>query len=95
MRYVSPLGVMVTVAGTVIGGILAGSGSNFGTGGSITSARLNNPMGVLSDNAGGVLVPDYWNNAIRRVLPSGRFTNYISGVGNPAHIISGKYRESR
>lgn len=92
VRYVSPTGIMVTVAGSLIGGVLAPSGSSYSVGGNITGARLNNPMGVMSDDAGGAFVSDYWNGAIHRVTASGRFFNYISGVGNPAFMTRGERR---
>ena len=52
VRWVSPNGIMTTIAGT-------GSAGYSGDGGSATAALLSEPTGVALDSAGDVLVSDY------------------------------------
>src|SRR5438552_2842351 len=65
IRQVSPTGTITTVAGT-----LTVSGST-GDGGPATAAKLQGPAGVATTAAGGYLIADPSNQAIRRVSPTG------------------------
>jgi sugar lactone lactonase YvrE len=59
IRRVDPYGTITTVAGTNLAGFS-------GDGGAPTSARLNNPSGVVLDTYGRILIADTANNRIRR-----------------------------
>lgn len=65
IRYVSPQGIISTIAGS--GGIGAGLGAWSGDGGPATQARLNDPGGVALLPSGGILIADTDNSAIRLV----------------------------
>jgi sugar lactone lactonase YvrE len=60
VRWVSPNGIMTTIAGT-------GSAGYSGDGGSATAALLSEPTGVALDSAGDVLVSDYNNGRVRSI----------------------------
>ena len=84
IRKVSPAGIISTVAGT-------GSAGFTGDGGPATSARINNPRGVVGLADGGFLIPDTNNHRVRRVWPNGTITTVagtgvqgFSGDGGPA-----------
>ena len=55
-------GVVTTLAGSLTAGYIEGSG---------TSARFNGPNDVTVDASGNIYIPDYYNNAIRKLTPSG------------------------
>lgn len=63
IRMITPAAVVSTLAGTP-----GQSGSSDGTG---AAALFYGPFGVAVDGSGDVLVADTFNNAIRKVLPSG------------------------
>ena len=84
IRKISPAGTITTVAGT-------GSAGFTGDGGPATSARINNPRGVVGLADGGFLIPDTNNHRVRRVWPDGTITTVagtgvqgFSGDGGPA-----------
>lgn len=60
VRWVSPSGIMTTIAGT-------GTAGYNGDGGPATSALLSEPTGVALDTTGDVLVSDYNNFRVRSI----------------------------
>lgn len=60
VRWLSPSGMLTTVAGNGIGGYS-------GDGGPATSAELYEPTGVALDSAGDILVSDYNNLRVRSI----------------------------
>ena len=60
VRWVSPAGLMTTVAGT-------GAASYSGDGGLATLGTLYEPTGVVLDSAGDILVSDYNNGRVRMI----------------------------
>lgn len=60
VRWLSPTGMLTTVAGN-------GSGGYSGDGGPATSAELYEPTGVVLDSAGDILVSDYNNLRVRGI----------------------------
>ncbi len=60
VRWVSPNGIMTTIAGT-------GSAGYSGDGGSAIAALLSEPTGIALDAAGDVLVSDYNNGRVRSI----------------------------
>ncbi|MVO11030.1 T9SS type A sorting domain-containing protein [Flavobacterium sp. TP390] len=76
IRKITPLGVVSTLAGSVIGN-LDGIGSQ---------ARFNSPTGVCLDGLGNIIVTDYGNHRIKKILPSGQV---ITIAGNGSGDING------
>jgi len=74
IRKIDIFGVITTVAGT-------GSSGDTGDGGAATSARLNNPKGILKDTAGNLYIADCYNDKIRKVNTFGTITT-IAGTGS-------------
>ena len=70
VRRIAPDGTVTTVAGGELG-YLDGPAS---------TARFDTPSGLAVDAAGGVLVADTGNNAIRRIAPDGSVTT-VAGDG--------------
>ena len=60
VRWVSPNGIMTTVAGNGVAGFS-------GDGGSATAAELYEPTGVVLDSSGNILVSDYNNGRVRSI----------------------------
>ncbi len=60
VRWVSPNGIMTTIAGT-------GSAGYNGDGGSAIAALLYEPTGIALDSAGNILVSDYNNSRVRGI----------------------------
>ncbi len=84
IRKVAPNGVISTFAGTGTAGY---NGDEIAA----TSARLNNPYGVVADSSGNVYIADYENMRIRMVDPSGQIHTFAgsgqataNGDGGPA-----------
>jgi HYDIN/CFA65/VesB-like, Ig-like domain/Cep192 domain 4/NHL repeat len=74
VRWVSPAGVMTTVAGT-------GSGTYNGDGVLATTANINEPTGVALDASGDILVSDYNNGRVRSIAA---FSALSTSAGNLA-----------
>ena len=74
IRKVTTNGIISTVAGT-------GTSGYSGDGYAATSAMLNNPVGVATDNAGNVFIADTANNRIRKVDASGVITTVVGYYG--------------
>jgi len=72
VRWVSPAGVMTTVAGT-------GSGTYNGDGVLATTANINTPTGLALDALGNILVSDYSNGRVRSVTA---FSALSTSAGN-------------
>jgi len=73
VRKVDVSGIITTVAGN-------GGGGYSGDGGSPTNASINNPSGVTPDGAGNLLIADYLNQRVRKVV-SGPPTLTVYNVG--------------
>ena len=69
----TPASTITTFAGSHVNGYT-------GDGGPATAATMGNPYAVAADGVGNVYIADYFNNAIRRVDPSGIITT-IAGTG--------------
>jgi uncharacterized protein (TIGR03437 family) len=72
---VSPSGTLVTIANVSQTGGFAGDGWP------APAARLNEPAGVLADNAGNILIADTENWRIRKITPDGNIAT-IAGNGD-------------
>jgi len=59
---------------------VAGGGSGLGDGGLATNATLNEPFGIVVDNAGNLYIADTYNNRIRKVSTNGIITTIV-GTG--------------
>jgi hypothetical protein len=88
IRYVSPGGMITTVAGSGPFGCFC-SGGFSGDTGTATSARLNNPHGIAADPNGGFLIADTDNNRVRRVDSGGTIMT-VAGSG-PAGSGNGSF----
>lgn len=72
IKRIDTLGNAVTFAGT---------GNAGSANGAALSAQFNNPVEVISDNNGGILVADYGNNCIR-LISNGQVTTYAGVAGS-------------
>jgi uncharacterized protein (TIGR03437 family) len=78
IRKVDAAGIITTLAGN-------GSKSYGGDGGPAINASFNNPVRVIVDPLGNVLVADQTNQRIRRITPGGTISTFAgNGVGNPS-----------
>jgi len=84
IRRINTSGNITTIAGT-------GAAGFSGDGGSATSAKLNNPIGIAFDISGNLYITDAANSRIRMVNTSGNITTIagngtatFSGDGGPA-----------
>ena len=89
IRKVDSLGVITTVAGSVLGatedGTIIDDPEGFrGDGGPATSAMLDNPTSVAVDSAGNLYIADLENNRIRKVDTNGIITT-VAGTGDGGH----------
>ena len=71
IRLISPNGTVSTLAGQLTAGYADATG---------TLAKFSYPAGIAIDPSGNIYVPDYNNNRIRMVSPSGVVTT-LSGTG--------------
>jgi sugar lactone lactonase YvrE len=75
VRRVTPAGTIATIAGT-------GRRGFAGDGGPATQAEIRAPHGLALDRDGTLLLADYGNNEIRRVVVGGLITA-VAGIGTP------------
>lgn len=71
IRKISPSGVVTTVAGNGVAGLLDGSSAD---------AQFSWPTDVAVDGEGGIVVADYGNHRIRRISPDGMVST-VAGSG--------------
>ena len=75
VREVNTSGIITTVAGN-------GNGGTTGDGGPATSAELEQPYGVVEDNAGNLYIGDYQGPSVRFVnAATGKITTYAGTSG--------------
>jgi uncharacterized protein (TIGR03437 family) len=67
IRKVSPEGIITTIAGTTIGGLV--TPGYYGDGGFATNALLSFPRGIVVDGSGNVYVSDTDNYIVRELQP--------------------------
>ncbi|MGC2659157.1 MAG: hypothetical protein WA324_14450 [Bryobacteraceae bacterium] len=84
--YLSQQGFVSMIAPTQAKTILAGINNVgfFGEGITATSARLNQPLGVVADSAGNTYIADAGTNRIRRTDSSGNITTF-AGTGTAGY----------
>jgi len=73
VRWVSPAGLMTTIAGT-------GAASYSGDGGLATLATLYEPTGVVLDSSGDILVSDYNNGRVRMISAFPAVSTSVGGL---------------
>ncbi|RYZ32855.1 MAG: hypothetical protein EOP49_36890, partial [Sphingobacteriales bacterium] len=77
VRKISPAGIVSTIAGTGVAGLVNGSGA---------SAKFSAPCGITVDAANNIYVADMQNNCIRRINTAGVVSMYagtgVLGFGN-------------
>jgi len=74
IRKITP-GLVVTT--------LAGSPRVYGTAdGSGSTARFDNPIGVVVDGSGNIVVVDSYNHTLRKITPAGVVTTFVGSAGN-------------
>jgi sugar lactone lactonase YvrE len=67
IRMINTSGIISTIAGT-------GVGINTGDGGQATAAGVNNPYGIVFDNAGNLYFTEYDGNRVRKINTTGIIT---------------------
>jgi sugar lactone lactonase YvrE len=77
IRRITPGGFATVVAGSGVSGFTNGLG---------TAAQFADPVAVAFDGANNLYVSDYFNNAIRRIDPSGNVTT-LAAVTNPGGLV--------
>ena len=70
IRRVDPTGVITTIAG---------GGPTLGDGGAATNAQLSSPYGITFDAMGNLLIADWGNWRVRKVLTNGVITTVAGG----------------
>ncbi|MDB5146205.1 MAG: wapA 1, partial [Mucilaginibacter sp.] len=75
IRKISPSAVVTALAGSGSAGFINGTGAG---------ASFSNPIGLATDTSGNVYVADEFNNAIRKVTPSGVVTTLAGGTPGTA-----------
>ena len=81
LRRVALDGVIATLAGS---GADTDGGGYGGDGGPATAAKLAEPYGIASDDAGNIYIADYRNSRIRRVTASGTIST-VAGSGDTGY----------
>ena len=76
IRKVTPAGVVTTIAGS--------AGTSGFVNGTAAAARFFNPMGLVFDGSGNLLIADQNNHAIRRLSPAGAVTTMAGGSAGTA-----------
>jgi DNA-binding beta-propeller fold protein YncE len=82
--FISPTGIITTVAGT--GNICSASDAAIACGdnGLATDAELNNPRGVAVDMEGNLYIADAGNHRIRQVISTTGVITTVEGIGIPS-----------
>lgn len=74
----------VTVAGTV--STFSGTGEDGFTNGVKADATYNEPLGLVFDNGGNLIVADRGNNALRKVTSSAVVSTFATGLNAPVAV---------
>ncbi|OGB24210.1 MAG: hypothetical protein A3I66_19215 [Burkholderiales bacterium RIFCSPLOWO2_02_FULL_57_36] len=74
IRQLAAGGDVITLAGTALR-----AGNSNGTG---MSALFDGPAGIVSDAQGDLYVADNWNNAVRKITPSGEVSTFAGSSGS-------------
>ncbi len=77
IRKIDTNRIITTIAGT-------GTAGYFGDGGAATSAMINNPIALLTDNSDNIYIADRNNNRVRKINTSGTITT-IAGNGTSTY----------
>ena len=85
IRKITQGGVVSTVAGTGVAGLMDGPDS---------VAQFNFPRGITMDDAGNLYIGDSWNHRIRKIDPSGNVSTFAGGgtsigVQSPGDYVDG------
>jgi sugar lactone lactonase YvrE len=77
IRKISPSGVVSTLAGDGVAGLVDGAGA---------TARFNYPSGLTLDSAGNLFIADTYNRAVRKLTASGVVTTVASNPNSGGQI---------
>ncbi len=83
IRKVSPTGIITTYAGT------NGTAGYGGDGGAATAAMLNEPVGIVCDSIGNLLICDALNNRVRKVDVATGIISTVLGNGTMTDLGDG------
>ncbi len=72
IRKITPAGKLITIAGNGTAGFIDGEG---------TQARLHSPSAIALDVNDHLYVADTGNNAIRKILPTGKVETLVQNKG--------------
>ena len=91
IRKITQGGVVSTVAGTGVAGLMDGPDS---------IAQFNFPRGITMDDAGNLYIGDSWNHRIRKIDPSGNVSTFAGGgtsigVQSPGDYVDGSDTTAR